>query len=266
MTSLFKRNISRDFDKAANSYDEHAIIQRKAADYLFSTIKNEISNHTLTLDAGCGTGYFHELLRKNKIYCPLLQTDIAYNMCRKSAEYASPAQYGGVYTFASDIEKLPLSPQSIDIAFSSLTLQWTDLEMVLSQLNNALKHNGKVAIATIGEGTLFELKQASLIGKKSLSINDDFKNEKEIKELFIKHGFKNITTQTQTIKMEHDNLKNLLTSIKGVGAIYKGKRNNKYLGKDYFRQVEQNYREKFTHNTKLVASWNVVYIVAENNL
>jgi malonyl-CoA O-methyltransferase len=264
MKSLFKQKISRDFNKAASIYDEHAIIQRKAADYLFCQIKDDIKNDSLTLDAGCGTGYFHELLRKNKIYCPLLQTDIAYNMCRKSAEYASPIEYGGVYTFASDIEKLPLSPRSIDIVFSSLTVQWADLDMVLSQLHKSLKNKGKIAIATIGEGTLFELKQASLIGKKSLNINGDFKSEKEIKELFIKHGFKNITTQVQTIKIEHDNLKKLLTSIKGVGAIYKGKRNNQYLGKDYFKWLENNYREQFSLNTKLVASWNIIYVKADN--
>lgn len=263
MTSIFKQKISRDFNKAAASYDEHAILQRKAADNLFLTIKDAISNESLTLDAGCGTGYFHELLRKNRIYCKLLQTDIAYNMCKKSAEYASPPEYGGVYTFTSDIEKLPLAQQSVDIIFSSLTLQWTDLDKSLSRLYKALKNNGKIAIATIGEGTLFELKQASLIGNKSLNINENFKNEKEIKELFLKNGFKNIETQLQTIKIEHDTLKKLLTSIKGVGAIYKGNSSGQYLGKDYFNQVEQNYQENFSNNTKLVASWNIIYVKAQ---
>jgi hypothetical protein len=102
------------------------------------------------------------------------------------------------------------------------------------------------------------------IGKKSLNINEDFKSENDIKQLFIKHGFKNITTQVQTIKIEHDNLKKLLTSIKGVGAIYKGKRNNKYLGKDYFKWLENNYKEQFSLNTKLVASWNIIYVKADN--
>ncbi len=263
MTSVFKKKISRDFDKAANSYDEHATVQRKAADYLFSMIKDDISGNKLVLDAGCGTGYFHELLRKNKIYCPLFQTDISYNMCKKSKEYSSPAEYGGTYTYQSDIEKLSLVPCSIDIAFSSLTVQWTDIEKSIKQLYDVLKNGGKVAIATIGQGTLSQLRKSSSLLDGQLYINDNFISEVDFRAVFVKCGFKKIRLQSHEVKIEHDNLKSLLTSIKGVGASYKANRKVRYLGRDYFKNLEKKYKENFSTDNKLIASWNIVYVTAE---
>jgi malonyl-CoA O-methyltransferase len=72
-----KHTIIRNFNKAAANYDQYATLQRKASDYLFTLISKNISKANLVIDAGSGTGYFHELLRKNKLYCPLVQLDIA---------------------------------------------------------------------------------------------------------------------------------------------------------------------------------------------
>ncbi|PIR37683.1 MAG: hypothetical protein COV35_09325 [Alphaproteobacteria bacterium CG11_big_fil_rev_8_21_14_0_20_39_49] len=265
MISVFKKNISRDFDKAAGNYDEHATVQRKAADNLFSRIKGDITNNNLVLDAGCGTGYLHELLRRNKIYCPLFQTDISYNMCKVADGYASPPEYGGTYTCRSDIENLPFAPSSIDLVFSSLTLQWTDAEKSLRQIYNVLKPKGKIAIATIGCGTLSELRESSLSLGKELYINDNFVKDEYLKDLFVKSGFKNIEVQSDTIRMEHDNLKKLLISIKGVGAGYKAKREVRYLGKNYFVRLEEKYKENFCSNNKLIAGWNIIYVTAEKS-
>jgi len=257
-----KGNISRDFDKVADSYDEHAIIQRKAAQHLFSLTRSHIKSDSVVLDAGCGTGYFHELLRKHKIYCPLFQTDISYNMCKKSDDYSSPPEYGGTYTFLSDIESLPFGSDSLDMFFSSLTVQWTDIAKVLGQAFTTLKPNGKLAIATIGHDTLFELKRSSQQLERPLYINDNFIDEDKLRGLCIKAGFKDVQVSVQSIKAEHINIKQLLTSIKGVGASYKADRDGKYLGRDYFNKLEDSYRKNFSSENKLIASWNIIYATA----
>jgi malonyl-CoA O-methyltransferase len=262
MTFIPKKNITRDFDRAAKHYDEHAVVQRKAADYLFSIIKDSIDSNKMVLDAGCGTGYFHELLRKNKIYCPLIQADISYNMCKISDGYSSSGKFGSTYTVQSDIERLPIAASSIDFIFSSLTVQWTDISTVLNQFYSILKPNSRLAIATLGSDTLFELKETSSLLDKGVQLNN-FIEETALKEEFVKAGFNNVKLNVKTIKIEHDNLKKLFLSIKGVGAGYKSERSVKYLGKDYFIRLEDKYRESFSADNKLIASWNIVYITAD---
>ena len=109
MTPSIRKKIIRDFSKAAKTYDNYAILQRMVADKLFDRATSICSiKDSPILDIGAGTGYFHELLRKNKIYTPLVQMDISYEMCKTAAKYASPPEYGATYTCVADMANLPL--------------------------------------------------------------------------------------------------------------------------------------------------------------
>jgi malonyl-CoA O-methyltransferase len=263
MTQPSKQAIIRDFDKAAQNYDEHAIVQRETANHLFSLIKPRLSNETIVLDAGCGTGYFHELLRKNKIYCPLTQIDIAFGMCTKADEYASPPEYGGTHTCVADVESLPFSADSFDIVFSSLTLQWAcDISTPLAEINRSLEPHGRIAISTIGAGTLHELAD-SFAQMDTLPHINNFITQEKLKSALQSSGYKNIQISQKTITQQHKTLRDLLQSIKGVGAAYKSTAPRKYLGKNYFAKLEQIYYENFPQNDLLPASWNIIYAVAD---
>jgi malonyl-CoA O-methyltransferase len=257
----FKNAIQNSFNKAAANYDYHAKLQRVVADNLFAEIKNELNKNQIILDAGSGTGYFHELLRKNKIYCPLIQADIAFNMCKKSAEYASPPEYGGTYTINSDIESLPLSSEKIDIIFSSMTLQWTKLENAFAEFFRILKPGGKVAFSIVGENSLAEL--SSVFNQlDDLPHINNFHSEPAINNALATAGFKNIASKIETTTQHFDNVKELLNSIKGVGASYKTNGKQKFLGKNYFQKIEEIYRKKYADEKGLPLSWNIIYVSA----
>lgn len=255
-----KQSVKRDFNRAAASYDEYAVIQRKVADRLFSYC--DISKEDNVLDAGCGTGYFHEVLRKNKIYCPLVQADISFNMCKIAKEYSSPAEYGGAYVVNADIENMPFKEQAFNYIFSSLTLQWSnDLCDALKGFCSLLKNNGTVAVSITCEGALYQLRDVFSQMDGLSHINDFISHEKLCKD-FSDAGFSQLEIFSEEITIFHKDIKSLLYSIKGVGASYKNAE-AKYLGRDYFIRLGEVYKEKYGTDEGLPLSWKIIYAIAK---
>lgn len=263
MNGSGKKNIIRDFDRAAKNYDQYALVQRKASDKLFDEIKNHIGDGKIILDAGCGTGYFHELLRKNRKYCELHQMDISPQMCKIAAEYAAPDEYGKTLTINADIENMPFEAECFDIIFSSFTLQWLgDNKKALSEISRCLKHNGKIALNILADGSLFQLRKSMENIGVVPSINE-FITIDAFKNAAGDSGFKNINAYSEEIIIYHKTFKDLLHSIKGVGASYKEKRSSGYLGRDYFKKLEEYYIDKYATKEGLPLSWHVIYLMAE---
>ena len=257
-----KKNIIRSFDKAAKHYDTYAVLQRNVADKLLKKIV--INSNDFVLDGGCGTGYLHELLRKNKIYCPLMQFDISYKMCEIAKLYAAPKEYGTTYNCVGDLEQVPFNKESFDIVFSSLTLQWANnLSQAIKQIKEVTKNGGIVAISLLGEKSLYELKEAFLELDDLTHVNDNLLTEEYVRNVLSENDFKNINIESEIIVKEHKNFKDMIGSIKYVGASYKPKGHKKYLGRDYFKQLEEIYRDKFMNNKGLLPlSWEIIYVKA----
>lgn len=259
MKPSFKQKIIRGFDRAAQTYDQYAVLQRKVCDRLFAL--SAIRAEDVVLDGGCGTGYLHELLRKNKIYCPLVQLDMSEKMCRVAAGYSSPPEYGGTETVCGDMEKLPFTDGSFDFVFSSLTLQWAeDIAAALDEARRVLRNNGRLAFSITGEKTLYELKESFAAMDDIPHVNDNFMTEDNLRLILKKCGFKNIRLHSELIIEKHGGIDNLLRSIKGIGAGYK-KGSGKYPGRDYFARLEQLYIEKFGDSLPL--SWDIIYVTAD---
>ncbi|MGA3683844.1 methyltransferase domain-containing protein, partial [Pseudomonas graminis] len=62
---------------------------------------------------------------------------------------------------AGDAENLPLRDASVDLMFSSLSVQWCpDFSAVLSEARRVLKPGGVFAFAILCVGTLYELRDS----------------------------------------------------------------------------------------------------------
>lgn len=261
--SFLKSTVQRDFNRAASTYDNHAQVQRHAANRLFALVQPYLNNDQFLLDVGCGTGYFHELLRKNRIYCRLLQTDIAHAMCRIADSYASPPAYGGTFTVTADMDNLPLADAAVDGVFSSLTLQWSDnLSHTLTQLHRSLKQAGLLAISLPGEGTLEELRQSFAQHSTIPRIHTEhFPSAEMLSHSLEQAGFILHTMQQERYTHHYSSLAHLLRSLRGIGAGYKAPRT--YPGKDFFRKVEESYRQHYATDGMLPARWEMLYVVAQ---
>lgn len=260
MSVSFKKKIQQDFGRAAQTYDNYAILQRKVSDKLFAMYR--IGDASI-LDIGCGTGYFHELLRKNKIYLPLVQVDLSQKMCAIAASYASPPEYGATYTCATDMHNLAFADNSFSSIFSSMTMQWSEeLQNVLSEVKRILINNGTFAFSIVANGSLNELREAFLLAGLNPPIHN-FASRNEIETIFNQAGFYSYETHSEAISMFYKDIYQLLYAIKNVGASYKGKQHNSLRGKNHFLEVEKIYLDKFTNSEGLKASWNIVYVTGK---
>jgi len=261
MSAFTKRAVIRDFNRASSRYDEYASVQRMSANRLYAIAHSNLNNSSQVLDIGAGTGYFHELLRKNKIYCPLIQLDIAENMCKKAEEYASSPPYGSTHTVCADMDFIPFVPESFDFAFSSLTLQWShDISVSLDQIYQAINNKGVAAFNVLVEGSLYELSDTieNIFGR--IRVNNFIESTSVLRKVE-EAGFYIIKSELQDITTHHKDIKSLLYSIKGVGASYKT--GGGYPGRDYFAKLENIYKNKHGTQEGLPLSWKILHVVAK---
>ncbi|MFO8142970.1 MAG: malonyl-ACP O-methyltransferase BioC [Marinobacter sp.] len=151
-----KQSIARGFGGACRTYDSASRLQKAMGDTLLASIPGDVSPETI-LDLGCGTGWFTRRLATEYPTAAITGADLAPGMLEQ-------AQAAGPNTTAwlnADAEQLPLADHSVDLIFSNLMIQWSRRpDVVLEECQRVLKPGGFVAISTLLDGTLHELKHA----------------------------------------------------------------------------------------------------------
>ncbi|TXH61223.1 MAG: methyltransferase domain-containing protein [Tolumonas sp.] len=110
-----KQALADRFGKAAQSYDQYALLQKEVGRNLLSLIPDK--EYGNGLDLGCGSGFFLSDLQQLCNY--LLALDISTGMLKQAKQQSKAMAYVG-----GDAEALPLRSDSVDLVFSSLALQW----------------------------------------------------------------------------------------------------------------------------------------------
>lgn len=254
---LFNKSlIKSDFDKAAASYNEKAVLQKKTAAELVNYFGYKLSNKKV-LDVGSGTGFVREFLKQNEVKTDLFETDISIEMCKISRK-------AGAKTICSDIEFPVFRDEAFDAVISSLCFQWlNDYKKTISDIKNLLKKNGYFIFSTFSEETLKELKNIFEENGLKGRVNSFQKCSDFIFELE-KQGFKNINFYESKIIKYYNNFSCILNEIREVGAANK---NSEFrvnsLSKSKLQKIEEEYKKKYSVNGQIFASWHISYIVAE---
>lgn len=233
--TLNKNIVSHNFGKKVREYDENSRLQRRVAHELLARSK---SLGGKTLDIGAGTGFI-----RNNTDLDLVEVDISPAVCKRN---------GGDIVCA-DAEKLPFADKSFDSIISSLTFQWCDDVNAATESYRVLKKTGRIAVATFGSNSLMELRKA---GGNAI----EFGSPMKYFAAFKKAGFDKINIDSQKIIYLHDNIYELLGTIKNIGASYpfgKGLKTKKY-----FTQLENIYRAQNSEQGQLKLTWEVLYISA----
>lgn len=261
--SRFLHQVKKGFERAAGQYDMHAKLQREVGRELFSRLKPTISQNSLILDAGCGTGFFQELLRSSGFRSPLIQLDIAYQMCVQTKRYASLPEYGHSHTVNGDLSALPLPDGSLDIAASSLTLQWAeDIKQAMAQLCAAVKPGGYFAFSVMGKGSLCELYRCYQLLGRMPSVHD-FPSVEEL-EVALPEGV-NATIDEVVYSYHYADIQGLLKGLRGIGATYRGKRDERVPNRAFFSSLSKTYAAEYGVEDGIKASWHVIYITGKKH-
>lgn len=227
-----KSAIASAFGRAAESYNASATVQKKVADRLFNefiTLLNggDISGISL-LDAGCGTGYLSQ--KGSKSGANVTALDLSAQMLYRAQQEAVANEY-----LLGDIEQLPLPNNYFDGVISSLAVQWChSFSRAIAELNRVRKRDGKVAVATLLEGTLMELDEA-------WREVDDYKHtihfisQKEAESALEAVGGELLVYKEV---MEFPSLMALMRSLKNIGATTLKERRSGLMGRASFRRLE----------------------------
>ncbi|GGZ94190.1 hypothetical protein DC083_07150 [Ignatzschineria ureiclastica] len=262
---LNKENVAAQFGKKASQYGQYAVIQRRIADQLITQfcsvlaqIKqmnslmqaensslsknlNEVFNDPIRLsilDAGAGTGYIGERLAE---YGTTFSTDLDLTALDISAEMLQVAQDRDLYHsyVQADIESLPLENRQYDFVISSLAVQWCrDLKRALIELQRVAKvapwGAPSIFITTLAAGTLQELREAFK------QIDNAEHILPFVSEAMIQGEVSALKGEVSVVDeiIEFPTLKDLLASIRYIGANSLPNQARPWLGKSAYQQLE----------------------------
>lgn len=250
-----KNAVARSFGKAAASYDQHAFLQRLSSQMLLQFLPKSAKSNITTVDLGCGSGallpYLAEFSQR------LFAVDLSFDMLAYAKQqYQLSIQPNWVN---ADAEALPLQSASIDLCVSNLALQWCDdLATPLIEVSRCLKPGGLMLFSTLVAGSLDELTLAWSTVNKRRHVNR-FLTENEIGIALQKSGLTVETFEVEIHTMHYSSVKEVMQSLKGIGANYVHDKGNKLTTQGELRAFKNNYESLRDNQGLLPLSYKLAY-------
>lgn len=253
--SLDRHCIRQSFEKAAQSYQQHSVLQDEVQIRLLDRLSVVEKTPEVVLDLGCGPGKAVPFIQQQWPDSQIIAMDVAQTMLQG-------AQHGSMQKLCADTHGIPLQTASVDFIFSNLMLQWVlNLDLVFAEMRRILKPGGMVLLTTLGLETLIELKQAAFRADGGMHVND-FTDIREVGDRMLAAGFQNPVLDVDRITLTYSKVSGLLKDLKGVGAHnVRNDRQRTLTGKGFLQKLEQEY-ETFREDGVLPASYEVVYAMA----
>ena len=256
-TLIDKRLARRAFEKAADTYDEAAVLQNEIGDRLMERLDYIRLQPRRILDLGAGTGMFTSALMKRYRKADVVALDIAKPMLHCVRQRAGWLRKPGCV--CGDTETLPFADDSFDFIFSNLMLQWcTDLEATFVELRRVLSPGGLLMFTTFGPDTLMELR-ASWEAVDGYTHVNSFIDLHDVGDSLLHTKWAEPVMDSERITVTYRELRGLMQDLKHIGAhnVTSG-RPRGLTGKHHLQQLVEAY-EPFREDGVLPASYEVVY-------
>ncbi|WP_174873473.1 malonyl-ACP O-methyltransferase BioC [Vogesella oryzae] len=270
MTEAFytdKTRVRASFERAAHSYDAAAVLQREVSDRMAERLDYIKLQPAVILDAGSGTGYGSAELRRRYPEARVVELDLAHAMLCASREKQRAGQGmlsrlfkpQSPWQVCADVERLPLADNSVDMIWSSLTIQWLNLpDAVFAEFQRVLKPGGMVLFATLGPDTLFELRTAFSHADGANHVNQ-FIDMHDLGDAMLASGMSEPVMDMEKIVMTYASAREVMQDLKSIGAhnVTDG-RGRGLLGKHAWQRVCEAY-EGYRRDGQLPATYEVLY-------
>ena len=268
---LDKKNTRQHFERAADTYDGSAVLQREIAKRVGKRLDYIKLQPNTALDIGCGTGYLTHDLLKRYPKANVIALDLAFNMVKKTIKESNQdwtvrlnplkrRSQGKPQALCADAEQLPLKSDSVDLIVSNLMLQWSnDLAKTFTGFHSLLSPNGLLLFTTFGPDTLKEMRE-SWASVDETPHTSPFIDMHEIGDALLQAGFINPVTDMEVITMTYSSVRQLMKDLKNIGAsnTHSG-RSKGLMGKQKLEAFEQAYEQFKTVVGLYPASWEIVY-------
>ena len=252
MSRPSKARIRQSFERAAPTYDSAAAVQRRICTQLAADLPPTLAPARL-LDAGSGTGYAQALLQARFPATHAMALDLSPGMLQ---HINAPCD-----RLAGDIEHLPLAAASIDLYWSSLSVQWCDLPTALAEARRVLRPGGHLALATLGSATFHELRQAfATVDRHRHTLA--FLPPETIRSIADRAGLVAVDVRQQAEIAHYADFRSLLRAVKAIGANQLGDgRRTSLMSRSAFAQAEAAI-ETLRTPAGLPLTYDVIYLHA----
>lgn len=214
--TISKRKVRRAFDRAAESYDDAALLQKEVCSRLLERLDYIRLTPRMILDAGAGTGEAVVPLMKRYKKTRLIVLDLSEQMLARALVHGSLLRRPE--PVCADIEQLPFRANSFDLVFSNLTLQWcNDLPMTLQGLLRVLKPGGLLMFTTFGPDTLKELRACWHQLDNAVHVNQ-FTDMHDVGDALLQAGFVDPVMEAETITVQYRTIDQLMADLRAIGA------------------------------------------------
>lgn len=254
---LDKQQARRAFERAADGYDEAAVLQQEIGRRLIDRLDVIRCNPGRILDLGAGTGECAHSLMQRFPSADMVALDIAGAMLRKTQQRIGNTNQ--LSCICADGEHLPFADNSFDFIFSNLMLQWcTELEPVFSELRRVLTPGGLLLFTSFGPDTLMELR-ASWSGVDGYTHVNSFIDMHHVGDALVTTRWAEPVIDTERITVTYREVSTLMQDLKHIGAHNVTRHRPRGLtGRQKMNKVIEAY-EQFREDGVLPASYEVVY-------
>ena len=158
------------------------------------------------------------------------------------------------------MESLPVKNKTADLIFSNLAMQWVnDLDKTLLEFKRSGKSGGLLMFTTFGPNTLWELTESWQKVDNTPHVHR-FIDMHDIGDALVRAGFAEPVMDCDTITLEHNTFKEVLTDLKAIGANNADKNRAKGLfTPNKFKQLESYYKAIAYKKNKYQASYEIIY-------
>ncbi|MFO0109104.1 MAG: class I SAM-dependent methyltransferase [Alphaproteobacteria bacterium] len=151
--SIEHRRVAKDFDRIAEQYDTHAVLQNELLLRALLYAEHYFPRHAKILDVGCGTGLFGSKARLQNPDWIIHGVDIAFGMAKLARKHS--------LALVADVNALPYPDAAFDSVFSGLCLQWLgDKPRAFREMARVIRPGGRAVMTCFGKHTLIVLRVA----------------------------------------------------------------------------------------------------------
>ncbi len=257
MVDVDKRQARQAFSRAAEHYDEVAVLQRETGQRLLDRLDMMLIEPRVVLDVGSGTGAATMDLARRYRKARIFALDFALPMLKETRRRGSWLRRPRCV--CGDQEQLPLADDSVDLIYSNASLQWSNnLEQCFSEFMRVLRPGGVLAFTTFGPDTLKELRAAWAETDDGSHVSQ-FLDMHQVGDALVNSRFVEPVLDVDRMVLTYDQVDGLMRDLKVLGAHNVNKDRSRGLtGKGRMNAMRRSY-ERFRCDGVLPASYEIIY-------
>ncbi len=257
-----KTFVKKSFNAGAATYDDNAALQKRLLESLLIFSGCTHMQPDRILDIGVGTANLSMRLAQIFPKALVYGCDLAEKMLPRARLKTTQVK---LRLFAADVENLPLSADSFDLAASSFTLQWlNDLDQAMREIVRILHPGATFFFSAFGANTFQELRSCyhQACAETGYDQGDALVislTRKAAQQAMHTCGFADIAADSKQVVEYYDSVADLVRSIKGMGARNASPRRNRTPGvRRIWRRMVELYEDRYGSGGRIPATYEVV--------